>query len=636
VPTLKTASTLLLLLSLGGPVIGQTPALDDPRALMFRARLKQQSASAEDLTGAVLLYRKVVALEPNSSEAQLRLSETLAESGDLDGALPPAEKAAELNPKNGEAWLNLGMLQSQRAAVNAGARAGAQKALLEASRYLPGDIDLWLRLAQVSQLINDDATALKAYLSLGRMHLASRMADPKIERQAWESAVLLATKLNLYESRREAIMSLCRLDDPEGKYLPLLEDLAKEQTDKGYLGHAEESFLLLGERLPDVPAIWENIARIQMMTNRFDEALKSYRQAEALKPSPQISYFEGICLMSLGRLAEAESIWRALLSSKDLPADSAELVQNARYFYASSLLLQKRPAEMLNLLQGWPSETDQADLLVLKTEGLIQTQSWKAARSSLEDGMKRFPNQSLFQDAKAMPPGLLKEGLLFKKDARQALVQLDLESMASLWSDFRQWDKCLELVNQALVASPNRRVGLLMLQSNALDEVGRPGDSIKVLRDAQKLDPAYPMLQNNLGYLLLENGGDLQEASHLIEAAMKQDPKSGSTVDSWGWVLFKQGRFQESEEALRKAVELTPYSPEIRSHLGEVLLKLNRPEEALENWERALAYVFPQRKELEAKVQKLRADIARKQNAQETSSTQSAPEEDTNDDEETP
>ena len=121
------------------------------------------------------------------------------------------------------------------------------------------------------------------------------------------------------------------------------------------------------------------------------------------------------------------------------------------------------------------------------------------------------------------------------------------------------------------------------------------------------------MLQNNLGYLILENGGDLLEASRLIEASMKQDPKNGSTVDSWGWALYKQGRFKEAEEALRKAVELLPYNPEIRKHLGEVLLKLDRPQEALEQWERALPFAFPGREALEAQAEKLRIELAKKE-----------------------
>ena len=613
--TLKSTATLMLLLALGLPA--WTQPQDDPRALMFQARIKQQPAGGDDARGAVLLYQKVIALEPTSAEAHLRLSEALVEAGDIEGAVPQATKATELNPRNAEAWVHLALLQNLRGQSNPAARGPARAAFLEASRLLPNDPEVWYHLARISEVLGNDEGALKAWLGLGRLHPTLRFTDASLEEIAWERAALLGASLHHYDPRREAIMALCQQAHPSEQHLQLLEELAREQADKGFLGHAEESFLLLGIHYPNESAVWENIGRIQLQTGRFEEALKTYRYAESLRPSRRLSYFQGLCLMDLGRLPEAELLWRKLFAENPVSNDDPEFQQNARYFFAASLLLQGRPGEMLDLLQGWTGSEKQAELLALKTQALIQTKAWKNVRTSLEDGMNRFPEQSLFQAAKAISPGLLKDNMILKKGAIQALVQLDCENMAAMWSEFRQWGKCLELVQLARDAGPARRIDLFMVQSNALDQLGRSVEAIQVLREAQKRNATYPMLQNNLGYLLLENGGDLQEASQLIEAAMKQDPKNGSTVDSWGWVLYKQGKVKEAEEALRKAVELTPFSPEIRKHLGEVLLTLNRPEEALEQWERALAFAFPQRAELEAQAEKLRVDLAKQRRAQE-------------------
>ena len=630
---LKSYSSILLLASLGLPAWPQRQ--DDPRSLMFQARLRQQEAGADDPGGAIPLYQKVVALEPTSSEAHLRLSEALLESNELEKALAPAVKATELNPRNAEAWVNLGTVQNLRAQSNSDARAQARDAFLEASKLLPNDPEVWFRLAQISQAMGDDESALKAWLGLGRMHPTLNLNGAPLEDIAWERAALLGASLNRYEPRREAIMALCQHERPSQQHLRLLEELAKEQADKAFLGHAEESFLLLGSHYPLEPAIWENISRIQLQTGRFEEALQTYRKAEALRPSPRLSYFQGLCLMCLGRLPEAETLWRELFKDKAILSGDSPLPQDAQFYYAASLIMQGRPGDMLALLKNWPANGNQGELMALEVQALIQTKDWKAARAALEEGMQRFPGQALFQAANGAAPELLKGKQGFRKDAIQTLTQLDYESMAALWNEFRQWEKCLELTRLALKASPNKRIDLFMMQSNALDQLGRPSEAIQALREAQKLDPAFPMLQNNLGYLLVENGGDLQEASQLIAAAMEKDPANGSTVDSWGWVLFKQGKFKEAEEALRKAAALTPLSPEIRKHLGEVLLKLGRPEEALEQWERALPFAFPQRAELEAQAEKLRVDIAKKQRAQEKTSEQE-PEEDPDMEEEAP
>jgi len=201
--------------------------------------------------------------------------------------------------------------------------------------------------------------------------------------------------------------------------------------------------------------------------------------------------------------------------------------------------------------------------------------------------------------------------MIFKGESRGALAQLDLEAMAVLWSEFNRWDKCLAAAETARKTAPVRNVDLLLLEANALESLGQDERAMQVLREGQRLDSDNPTLQNNLGYLLLEKGGDVLEASELIKASLAKEPSNSSTMDSWGWALYKQGKYKDAEAALRTALTLSPYSPEVHKHLGETLLKLERLQEALDEWERALAFVFPERKELEKQVQDLRTRVAR-------------------------
>ncbi|MCM2250713.1 MAG: tetratricopeptide repeat protein, partial [Geothrix sp.] len=90
-------------------------------------------------------------------------------------------------------------------------------------------------------------------------------------------------------------------------------------------------------------------------------------------------------------------------------------------------------------------------------------------------------------------------------------------------------------------------------------------------------------------------------------------PDNGNVVDSLGWVQFKLGRTAEAEATLRRAAELSPFSPEVRRHLGEVLVKQGKLAEATEQWERALAFVFPDRPALEKRLGELRIRLAKEQ-----------------------
>ena len=605
------ALSVALLLGAGVPGLAQ----DDPRAMMLQARSMQRRAGGDNPEGAAALYRKVIALVPTSSQAQLRLSESILEAGNLEAAVDPAVKATELDPRSGEAWAHLAVLRYYLSQTSPAAQALAVQTLRRATRILPGDAELWTRLAELMEVDKDEDGALQAWLSVARLHPFPIYKGKVLVDFAFERALELAAKLKNYEARREAALGLFDRNPGDLRHQRILEELARDQVEAGFLAHAEESFTLLAQALPQEPAVWENIAIIQLRTSRYELALASLDKAQALRPSPRISFNIAYCLMKVGRFEDAEARWRELLPTVRATLEEPAMPLQIRQFYASCLLLQGRPADLLALMAAWPEATADGDLAGFMAQALIQGRDWKGARDLVRDGIKRFPKQDLFRKAALIPPRTFEEGVLFRNASRKALSQLDLEAMAMLWSDFNRWDRCLQALQEARKAAPVRSVDLMLLEATALESLGQPGKAMEVLREGQRLDPANTTLENNLGYLILENDGDLAEAARLIETALAGDPRNSSTMDSWGWVLFKQGKYPQAEEALRKASTLSPYSPEIHKHLGEVLLRQGRLQEALDEWERALAYVFPERKNLEKQVLDLRTRAARSRRA---------------------
>ena len=605
-----TAATMLL-------GAGTPPGVpEDPRALMLQARAMQREGGGSNPEGAAALYRRIIALVPDSSQAYLRLSESLMETGSISAAVEPAAKAAELDPRSGEALAHLGLLYYLQSQTHESLRPAAVAALRKAVRLQPSDPELWTRLAEILDSLKDP-TALEAWLGVGRLRPSATYRGRVLSDFAWERAMELAIQEKNYDARREAVLALCDRSFPDQRYLKFLEDLARDQVDSGFLGHAEESFQLLGQYIPMEPAIWENIAIIQLRTSRYETALATLGKAESMRKSARTSFNIGLCLMKLGSFPEAEERWKSLLPALGQSEEDVSLVPGVKELYATCLLLSGRPKEMLELSAPWPEAAAQPEVFSLRAQAFIQVEDWKQARTALREGMTRFPGQDLFQRAAELPPKLFDEGRFFKSDSRRALAQLNLESMAGLWAEFRSWDRCLATVLEARKAAPVRDVELLLLQATALESLGRPDQAIAVLREGQKLSPNHPTLQNNLGFSLLERGGDLDEAARLIRSALDKEPKNGSTMDSWGWVLFKQGKFAEAEAALRKAAEQSPYSPEVHRHLGEALLKLDRLQEALDEWDRALAFAFPQRKLLEDQAQSLRTRLAKGRSGQE-------------------
>ena len=109
-------------------------------------------------------------------------------------------------------------------------------------------------------------------------------------------------------------------------------------------------------------------------------------------------------------------------------------------------------------------------------------------------------------------------------------------------------------------------------------------------RKALELEPDQPLVLNYLGYSLVEQRRDLDEALDMIERASAAQPDDGYITDSLGWVYYRLGRFEDALEPMMRAVELVPDDPILNDHLGDVLWKLGRAREAEFQWRRALSF----------------------------------------------
>jgi tetratricopeptide (TPR) repeat protein len=412
----------------------------------------------------------------------------------------------------------------------------------------------------------------------------------------------------------------------------MLEELARDEVMQGYLGHAEESFALLATRFPDEPSVWQNIALVQRQTDRFEEAALNLKKAQALRPEPQNVILQAYCLMNLGRLQEGYDLLRDFLAQPD-NAELDGFRGQARSLSSSCLLMLNRPSDLLQTMESWSGFKENAFLSAQYAQALLQSGDMRSARAALKEGIQKHRQQLLFRLAAAIPRNVFEGGRQsLARESQKALRLIDLKTMAYLWAEFGQWEKCMEAFKEIDAISPIQDVELLLLQSNALESLGQREESLSVLRKCQALAPDNSVVQNNLGYHLLESGGDVQEAASLIKAALDQEPDNASYLDSWGWALFKQGEFEEAEVALQKAAEVDPFTPEIRKHLGDALLKLGRPLDALEQWERAMAFVFPDRKMLEEQISRLRTELANKALEESEDDQDSLPGDDDDDD----
>ena len=109
----------------------------------------------------------------------------------------------------------------------------------------------------------------------------------------------------------------------------------------------------------------------------------------------------------------------------------------------------------------------------------------------------------------------------------------------------------------------------------------------KHLKKAISLKPDYAIAYNALGYSYADRNIKLDDAKKYIEIALSIDSQNHYILDSMGWVHFRLGNYDIAYEFITKAYTIQE-DPEIAAHLGEVLWKQGKQNEAISIWQSSL------------------------------------------------
>jgi tetratricopeptide (TPR) repeat protein len=185
-------------------------------------------------------------------------------------------------------------------------------------------------------------------------------------------------------------------------------------------------------------------------------------------------------------------------------------------------------------------------------------------------------------EAKALVQGALRAN--DKSAVDPILLYLLAESQRAL----KDYDGAAETARKLMTAYPDDSRGLHVL-SLVLQDRGDMKGAERALRDLIARDPIDANALNSLGYMLAENGRQLDEAVTLLERALKIDPGNPSYLDSLGWAYFQQGRLDLADPHLTEAAGKLKTNSAVLDHLGDLRFKQERYRDAAAAWEQALA-----------------------------------------------
>lgn len=180
-------------------------------------------------------------------------------------------------------------------------------------------------------------------------------------------------------------------------------------------------------------------------------------------------------------------------------------------------------------------------------------------------------------------------GLAELEDLAQEQPQLGPElavAQAGLMSSLGDEGRALAILNEGIEIYPDV-VDLRMARVFLLERTGEVDAALRELRRLLDERPGDAVVQNALGYTLADHERELGTARDLVTQALAQMPDSSAVLDSMGWVLYRQGLYEDAIGYLQRAEEHGS-DPEIYLHLGEVEWKLGRREAAIGTWESGL------------------------------------------------
>jgi tetratricopeptide (TPR) repeat protein len=550
-----------------------------------------------DIDEAVLLATIATKINPDNFGSQRILARVYTiksrlDNGKLDQvfankAIQAWKEVARIDSRNAEAWAFLSEFYNQTNQDSE--RIVALQNWLSSSQPIDSQIGFYRSVTQNPSLSPESATVKlgEAYLKVGKdteaVEVLSRaIADNPDDSQAISLLTRAipnadkATALKTIEALQQAVYA-----NPEN--IELVQLLARIQSQAG---KTEDSVKVLKSLIEKTAPndtfmaanLQSNLAEIYLENGKDNEAISAFQEALKLRE---------IGAKNLATEEDREfavSIYTRIIQTykiSDRYAEAKAAIEKSRIVFGKNDLFADR--QLIALLRESGKKTD----------ALLKVRSLRKIYPT-DNSLLRTEASLLTELGKVTQAVALIKPLIGVKTIGSPIAMTDdfnnLVFISSLYGDAKLGKQAIAAANQALAISKTEDMKLMakLVLATAQEKSGDFASAEITLREILKQSPENPVALNNLGYFLVERNQKLDEATLLIQRAVKIEPTNSSFIDSLGWAYFKQNKFAEAEKQLKDALRRSPASAVIQEHLGDVFDKQGKPDLAKSAWKRAL------------------------------------------------
>jgi len=344
---------------------------------------------------------------------------------------------------------------------------------------------------------------------------------------------------------------------------------------------------------PDMTDALRALAGLQWHRGDIDAVMRTAQQIINAQPYAADGYlFKGMA--ELARLKYSDAEQDAQIAAQKAPQIPAPYVQMGNIHLAQKHFPEAEKFYQ-HALDKDPSSSE--GLSGLMNTYFAQKQHDKAiAAANIQIG--KSPNNANFYDLLGTALFNGKKDLPGAEAALHKAISLDknnidaLEKLGKVQVQQGQPDQALVLYQQSIKDNP-REVTFYIL-CGELYEAQKDWDHAKgMYQQALVISPDHPLASNNLAYVILQQGGNVDVAMGLAQTARRGMPDSPNAADTLGWAYYQKGIYQSAINQFQEALRLgekrgDPEDADLHYHLGLAYQKDNKAALARQQLEKAV------------------------------------------------
>jgi len=311
----------------------------------------------------------------------------------------------------------------------------------------------------------------------------------------------------------------------------------------------------------------------------------SARPVPPRQPDPSAAWLqEGLAHHRAGRLAEAEALYRRILTLHPDHPDTLNLLGLAAYQSDRAEAALKLFDRALTKAPRSAEYHNNRGLALDKLERAAEAEtSYRRALALKPDHPDTTVNLANLLRAQGRPAEA--ESLLRKLLARSPAFASARNALALVLKDQDRLAEALEQADRALTLRRNFAEALLN-RGLILDALDRTDEAAEAYRAAIALQPRRSVPHVRLGQILLKRK-DLDRAAAAFRQALACDPQSAAGHYGLGNALMLKIELSEAIRQFRKVLEIDPEHIDALHNLGHALLQTGDTEAAIATLRRA-------------------------------------------------